>query len=153
MAWGRRGDLLYFEGEDYAEAISAYEEALRYESLSIATRSQLMVSIGMVKERLSEGSDEMRDQEMENQALNQYLQVVYQKNLKRGEVPDAFWLREAGVRAMGILERQDNWQQAQAFTDYLGKLLPAQQDEWLQVMQQWQRSLPQINDMPNQTKP
>ncbi|MEK9864737.1 MAG: hypothetical protein VW804_16415, partial [Verrucomicrobiota bacterium] len=84
---------------------------------------------------------------------NQYLQVVYQKNLKRGEVPDAFWLREAGVRAMGILERQDNWQQAQAFTDYLGKLLPAQQDEWLQVMQQWQRSLPQINDMPNQPKP
>ena len=153
LAWGRRGDLLYFEGEDYAEAISAYEEALRYESLSIATRSQLMVSIGMVKERLSEGADEMRDQEMENQALNQYLQVVYQKNLKRGEVPDAFWLREAGVRAMGILERQDNWQQAQAFTDYLGKLLPAQQDEWLQVMQQWQRSLPQINDMPNQTKP
>ena len=41
-----------------------------------------------------------------------------------------------------FLERQDNWVQAKAFTDYLSKLLPSQEDEWLQMMQQWQKLLP-----------
>ncbi len=149
LAWGRRGDLLYFSGEDYQEAINAYEEALKYEYLNIGTRSQLAVSLGLAKERLSESEDGTRDMAMETEALNHYLHVVYQKNLKRGEVTDAFWLREAGIRAMAILERQDNWVQAKAFTDYLSKLLPSQEDEWLQMMQQWQGSLPQLP--PSQT--
>ena len=141
--------MLYFSGEDYQEAINAYEEALKYEYLNIGTRSQLAVSLGLAKERLSESEDGTRDIAMETEALNHYLHVVYQKNLKRGEVTDAFWLREAGIRAMAILERQDNWVQAKAFTDYLSKLLPSQEDEWLQMMQQWQGSLPQLP--PSQT--
>ena len=109
----------------------------------------MAVSLGLAKERLSESEDGTRDMAMETEALNHYLHVVYQKNLKRGEVTDAFWLREAGIRAMAILERQDNWVQAKAFTDYLSKLLPSQEDEWLQMMQQWQGSLPQLP--PSQT--
>ena len=58
---GRRGDLLYFSGEDYQEAIGTYEEALKYEYLNIGTRSQLAVSLGLAKERLSESEDGTRD--------------------------------------------------------------------------------------------
>jgi len=141
-AWGRSGDLLYFLGEDYKEAYGDYEQASKYEKLSISMRSELDVSMGRVKERMSEAASGADQHRLLDEALEHYLNVVYMKNLPRGVTPDAFWIREAGVNAMKIFEITKNWEQAEKFSNYLTELLPASGDEWLQMMNQWKDQLP-----------
>ena len=43
---------------------------------------------------------------------------------------------------MEMLERTRNWEQAKAFSEYLIELMPAQKDEWLRMMTQWNKRLP-----------
>jgi len=141
-AWGRYGDLHYFLGEDYAEALKGYNQAIRSEGLSISMLSQLDVSIGRVKERMAESVTGPGRRQLLNEALEHYLTVVYMKNLPRGVTPDAFWVREAGVHAMKIFEITKDWEHAEKFSNYLTELLPASGDEWLQMMNQWKDQLP-----------
>lgn len=141
-AWGRFGDLFYFLGDDYQEAFGAYEQASKYENLSISMRSELDVSMGRVKERMSESASGADQRRLLDEALEHYLDVVYMKNLPRGVTPDAFWIREAGVNALKIFEITKNWEQAEIFSNYLTELLPASGDEWLQMMNQWKDQLP-----------
>lgn len=141
-AWGRAGDLHYYLGEDYAEALIAYQSASNYENLSISMRSELEVSMGLVKERMAESAAEARRRELLDEALGHYLTVVYTKNLPRGVTPDAFWIREAGVHALKVFEITKDWEQAEKFSNYLTELLPASGDAWLQMMNQWKDQLP-----------
>ncbi|MDG1892744.1 MAG: tetratricopeptide repeat protein [Verrucomicrobiota bacterium] len=141
-AWGRYGDLYHFTGDDYPEALKAYERALTYQGVSISMRSQLLVSIGQVREHMAEALQGPQKTSLLEEALEHYLAVVYMKNLQKGETPDAFWIREAGVRAMQVLEHTRNWPQAKVFSAYLSELLPSQGDEWLQMMNRWTNQLP-----------
>ena len=145
QAWGRAGDLIYYLGEDYAEALLDYKRASNYDNLSISMRSKLDVFMGRVKERMAESASEKERRQLLDEALSLYLDVVYMKNLPRGVTPDAFWIREAGVHAMKIFEITKNWEQAETFSNYLTELLPASGDEWLQMMNQWKDQLPLKN--------
>ena len=141
-AWGRKGDLHYYLGDDYPEAISSYDNALKLFDVNISMRSQLEYSLGQTKERMAETSAEDQQKKLNDEALQHFLNIVYLKNLKRGENPNAFWVRKAGVKVMEMLERTRNWEQAKSFSDYLIELMPAQKDEWLRMMTQWNQRLP-----------
>ncbi len=141
-AWGRSGDLKYYLGEEYQEAIQDYGFALGFDNVSISMRSQLEYSLGQVKERMAEVDAEDQQKQLNEQALQHFLSIVYLKNLKKGENPDAFWVRKAGIKVMEMLERTRNWEQAKAFSEYLIELMPAQKDEWLRMMTQWNKRLP-----------
>ena len=105
-------------------------------------RSQLEYSLGQVKERMAAVDPEDQQKQLNEQALQHFLSIVYLKNLKKGENPDAFWVRKAGIKVMEMLERTRNWEQAKAFSEYLIELMPAQKDEWLRMMTQWNKRLP-----------
>lgn len=141
-AWGRSGDLEYYLGEDYPEAIRVYGLALGFNEVSISMRSQLEYSLGQVKERMAETLPEGQKMKLNEEALQHFLNIVYLKNLKRGENPDAFWIRKSGVKVMEMLERTRNWEQAKNFSEYLTELMPSQKDEWLRMMTQWNQRLP-----------
>jgi hypothetical protein len=57
-------------------------------------------------------------------ALQNYLDVLYGKNLRDGEIPDSFWLKKAGLQAAGVAETLGEWPQAVAVYQRLEDLLP-----------------------------
>ncbi len=141
IAWGRSGDLEYYLGDDYPAALRTYNTALGFPNVSISMRSQLEYSIGQVKQRMADSAKGQEQVDMRQEALQHFLNIVYLKNLKRGENPDAFWIRKAGIRVMELLEETRDWDQAKRFSAYLSELMPAQKDEWLRMMTQWNQRL------------
>lgn len=63
-------------------------------------------------------------------ARDYYLDVFYQKNLREGETPDLFWVKEAGLGAAHVAEADElrEWPQAESFYRDLQKLLPQMKD-------------------------
>ena len=56
--------------------------------------------------------------------LDHYLNVVYGNNLRDGEKPDPFWLKEAALAAAKIAETQKKWERAIDLYSRLQQMLP-----------------------------
>jgi hypothetical protein len=54
--------------------------------------------------------------------------VLYGKNLRDGETPDAFWTKKAGLQAAALAETLGEWPQAVNVYQRLEELLPQLKD-------------------------
>lgn len=130
MAWGRTGDASYFLRE-YDQAISAYREVLRLPESDIAVRSQAEMGLAMSLERQAEIADSQKDSDdFFERALQHYLNIVYLQNLREGELPDPFWLKEAGLKAAHLVEAQQNIETGVKLYLRLAELIPTLRADW-----------------------
>jgi outer membrane protein assembly factor BamD (BamD/ComL family) len=85
---------------DFASATNAYAQVFATNSIAdISARSQAQVGFAQALEKLAIQGDSTNLQ----LALDAYLDVFQQTNLRDGETADLFWVKEAGLRAAPLV--------------------------------------------------
>ena len=123
LAWGEIGDC-YLQLTNYDAATSAYVQVTNSPVASVAARSQAQVGIGLVFEKRAEQATGQDHAELLQGALQNYLDVLYGKNLRDGELANSFWMEKAGLQAASAAEVLGEWQQAMNVYRRLEELLP-----------------------------
>ncbi len=129
VAWGRFGDYSYFV-KDYPEAIQAYERVLDEPGADVTIRSQAEVALGAVYERQAETAPPLEARTLHNRALTHYLNVVYQDNLEAEELPDPYWLEEAGFKASHLVEANQDTRAGVKLYRRLAEMIPILRHDW-----------------------
>jgi tetratricopeptide (TPR) repeat protein len=134
LAWGEIGDCdLQLAGQPlgahfYDDATNAYAQVINSPLANAAARSQAQIGIGLVFEKRAlqaTGSDRTL---LFTGALRNYLDVLYKKNLRGGEIPDPFWTKKAGLQAAVVLETLGQWPQAVRVYQRLEEQFPPLKD-------------------------
>lgn len=130
-ALGRIGDchlqLGVQDAKRYEGAQAAYQAVIAMPSVvaDVASRSQAEVGLGTVLERVAEKKAATEQGPLVAAALERYLNVVYGKNLREGERPDPFWIKEAGLTAARVLEARGQWNETINLYRRLQDLVPS----------------------------
>ena len=129
LAEVRIGDAyLQLAGSDaqyYATASTAYSNALAAASARVPTRSQAEVGLGLVREKQARALPVGAQPAARQVALEHYLNVAYERNLRAGEQADPFWVKRAALDAARLAEELQLWPAAASLYEHLGRLLPA----------------------------
>ncbi|HLX97022.1 MAG TPA: tetratricopeptide repeat protein [Verrucomicrobiae bacterium] len=134
LAWGEVGDCyLQLAGQPqgahfYDDATNAYAQVISSPPASAGARSQAQMGIGLVLEKRAAQATGPDQTALFQQALQNYLDVFYGKNLHDGEVADSFWVKKAGLQAAGVAETLGEWTQAVNVYRRLESLLPQLHD-------------------------
>lgn len=108
LAWGRIGDcnlqLAATDPRRYQAAADAYRQVIS-STAPIGLRSMAEVGLAIVYERQAATLPEAMRPEFYDQALEHYLQVFYAKNLREGELPEPYWVKQAGLSALELAEQ------------------------------------------------
>ncbi|MEO8427342.1 MAG: tetratricopeptide repeat protein [Verrucomicrobiota bacterium] len=135
LAFGRIGDCYFQLGVGdparYEGAVTNYQEVIKSPGASASARSQAEVGLGNTLEKKAEWLEKQTDAkavaERENlfdEALNHYLDVLYEKNLRDGEEADPVWIGKAGLEAGRLSEQLKNWDKALNIYSTLMERLP-----------------------------
>ena len=127
LAQGRSGDLGYIMGH-YPLAMKSFQRVVDSPHADIAMRSGARVSQGMIRERLLEaaaGSPGLRQD-----PLSDYMDVVFQKNLREEESFDHFWIQQAALKACSLLEARGGRDAAIRICEELARILPSRRPQW-----------------------
>jgi TolA-binding protein len=108
----------------YTNAMQAYQQALNAPPAGIATRSLAQIGLGATLEAQARLAAEADRKALLKQALANYLDVLYQRNLREHETPDVFCLKRAGLEAARLVETAGDRTQAVNLYHTLGALLP-----------------------------
>ena len=111
--------------KQYEAAALAYQQVIDAANAGTAARSQAEVGLAVVLDKQSAKSADPEQAQLQKRALEHYLNVTYEKNLRDGEKADPFWVRKAGSEAAKLAEELQLWKQAADLYEYLIKLLPA----------------------------
>jgi tetratricopeptide (TPR) repeat protein len=137
LAWGRLGDCYQKLGawgdtnqNSFLLASNAYTMVINATNADISTRSVAEYGIGAVLEKMARSravTDPAREELLE-QAVNHYLNVVNGNNLRGDETQndkDLFWVQQAGLAAAAI-EGEDlkQWDKAVSLYETLRDELP-----------------------------
>ena len=129
LAWGRIGDcylqLAALNPKNYEPSAQAYQTVMDDSRANASVRSQAEVGLALVLDKQVQSKPEADQAEGRQLALQHYLNVAYEKNLREGEKSDPFWVKEAGLKAAKLAEELQMWQQAISLYEYLRRLLPA----------------------------
>ncbi len=134
LAWGMIGDCyLQLAGQPqgahfYGDATNAYAQVINSSQAGAAARSQAQVGMGQVLEKLAAPATGQDKTALLQQALQSYLDVLYEKNLRDGESADPFWVKKAGLQAASVVEELGEWPQAVNVYRRLEELLPPLRD-------------------------
>jgi TolA-binding protein len=123
LAWGEIGDC-YLQLTNYDTATGAYAQVTNSPVASVAARSQAQVGIGLVLEKRAAQATGQEQTELLQGALQNYLDVLYGKNLRDGEQADSFWMEKAGLQAASVTEALGEWPQVVNVYRRLEDLLP-----------------------------
>lgn len=130
-AWGEIADcwlqLASRDASHYAAASNAFQQVLDLPGADLAARSQALVGLGLVAERLAELQPAGQQQPLLQRAMDYYLDVLYERHVRQGEQWDAsglFWLKRAGLDAARLAESLQAWPQAVRLYERLAALLP-----------------------------
>ncbi len=124
-AWGEIGDC-DLQLANYKDATNAYWQVMASPAADIAARSQAQVGIGQVYERLAALTATNQTMLLQS-ALNDYLDVFFGNNLRNGETADPFWIKEAGLHALPLMDSLGAGD-ANKFIDQMEGLLPQIKD-------------------------
>ncbi len=101
-AWGEIGDC-DVQLANYDAATNAYAQVVNSPFAHIAARSRAQIGFGIALEKKAAAAG--GDQKMLLAlALDNYLGVFYENNLRNDEQADAFWTKEAGLQALPLIE-------------------------------------------------
>ena len=123
LAWGEIGDC-DLQLAAYDAATNAYAQVIVSPFASISARSQAQIGLGVALEKkaaLAAGGGQKPLLEL---ALNNYVDVLHETNLRDGETADLFWFKKAGLQAAALAEALGEWEQAASIYGRLEKKLP-----------------------------
>lgn len=107
LAYGEIGNCYYQLGGQatnyYGDATNAYELVIASSTAEIAARSQAQLGVGMVYEKLA-ALQPANQTALLQAALDNYLDVFFKKNVRDNETYDPFWVKEAGLKALPLME-------------------------------------------------
>jgi TolA-binding protein len=107
LAYGEIGNCYYQLGGQatnyYSDATNAYEQVIASPTAEIAARSQAQLGVGMVYEKLA-ALYPANQTALLQAALDNYLDVFFKRNVRDGETYDPFWVKEAGLKALPLME-------------------------------------------------
>jgi TolA-binding protein len=112
----------------YDDATNAYAQVINSPLADAAARSQAQMGIGLVSEKRATQATGQDQTALLQQALQNYLDVLYGKNLRDGEPADSFWIKKAGLQAASVAETLGEWPQAVNVYRRLEELLPPLHD-------------------------
>jgi TolA-binding protein len=124
LAWGEIGNCsLQLATEDvsyYLVASNAYQQAIASPFASVATRSQAKVGLGITLEKMAELKPAGEKAALLILARDSYLDVA----LENGVATDLFWQKEAGKKALKVLEALEDWCAVEKLCGQLQAWLP-----------------------------
>ncbi len=123
LAWGEIGDC-DLQLAAYDAATNAYAQVIASPFANISARSQAQIGLGIALEKkaaLAAGGDQRTLLEL---ALNNYVDVLHETNLRDNETADLFWVKKAGLQAAALAEALGEWEQAANIYGRLEKKLP-----------------------------
>jgi TolA-binding protein len=124
LAWCEIGDCA-LQLTNYDAATNAYAQVFSPNApANISVRSRAQIGFGLVLEKRAAQAAGGDQTALLQLALQNYLDVLYGKNLHDGEMPDLFWVKKAGLQAAGVAETLGEWAQAVAVYQRLEDLLP-----------------------------
>jgi TolA-binding protein len=143
-AWGSKADcyLQYARfSHNYGDALAAYQQVTNFVNVDPAIRARAKVGEATVREIIAEGSSGAEKGEQQKQALNLYLDVLYDEaSLRAGGNPYLlFWTKKAGREAGRLAESMQDWSHAIKIYERLKSLLPvlsAQLDKTIFILQE-----------------
>jgi TolA-binding protein len=130
LAWGEIADCdLQLAGQPqgahfYDDATNAFAQVINSPLAGAAARSQAQLGIGLVLEKRAAQATGPDQTVLQQQALQNYLDVLYGTNLRDGEPADSFWVKKAGLEAASVAETLGEWPQAVSVYQRLEQLLP-----------------------------
>jgi TolA-binding protein len=109
----------------YSNAWKAFQQVVDAPWADAASRSEAEVGLATVLEKLAlTQTPEVRAVSLQS-ALDHYLNVFYEKNLRAGEAPDLFWVKKAGMEAGRLAESLQAWPQALKLYQRLQTQIPS----------------------------
>jgi tetratricopeptide (TPR) repeat protein len=132
LAWGKIGDCYYEWGglsaetsDQYTNAAAEYRKVFEVVASTSAARSQARFKLGAVIEKQAALKSGDEQAALFRQALEEYVNVFFGKDLRGEEKPDPFWTKKAGMEAGRLAESLQDWQSAYCIYKKLKDLLPA----------------------------
>jgi tetratricopeptide (TPR) repeat protein len=105
---------------NYDAATNAYAQVLDTNVLAnISLRSQAQIGAGIVLEKKAALASGDAQKELLELALDNYVDVLHEENLRDGETADLFWVKKAGLQAAELTETLGRWETA---VDIYGRL-------------------------------
>jgi TolA-binding protein len=84
-------------------ATNAYGQVVNSPFASAGLRSRAQVGLGRVLEKMAEAAAPAQRDSLLKAALNDYLDVLFENNLREGETADAFWTKKAGLSVLPLM--------------------------------------------------
>jgi TolA-binding protein len=84
-------------------ATNAYFQVMNSPYAGAGLRSRALVGLGIVFEKMAESAGAEDKASLLNRALNCYLDVLDEKNLRDGETADLAWTKKAGLQALPLM--------------------------------------------------
>jgi hypothetical protein len=110
---------------NYDAATNDYAQAfLTNIAATVSTRSMAEVALGAALEKEAASATGATHTALLRAALNNDLDVFYENNLRDGETADPFWTKEAGLRALPLMETLGAADEAIKFIDQMEQMLP-----------------------------
>lgn len=129
LAEARVGDcylqLASADAQYYASAMTAYSNTLAAANAPLATRSQAEVGLGLAREKQARLLPVGEQRAAREAALEHFLNVAYERNLREGERADPVWVKRAAMEGARLAEEMQLWPAAASLYEHLGRLLPA----------------------------
>jgi hypothetical protein len=127
LAWVEKGRCWMQLGPTrFTNAWLAFSQVITSAVANVTARSEAQVGRGQLLElEAQRANDPERTRLLRKAALDDYLEVLYEKNLlHEGEQFDPFWMKKAGLAAGPLLETLGEWTQAEKVYERLQSLLP-----------------------------
>ncbi len=137
QAWGEIGNcylqLAVRDPSAYLAASNAFHHVTNAPQAGVALRSQAAVGLARVVEGLAGQKAGNEKTALLKLARDHYLDVFYAKHLREGETKDLFWIKEAGLGAVRVVESstaanaassREEWQQIKRLCETMQELLP-----------------------------
>ena len=123
LAWNEIGDCDLQLGA-FDAATNAYAQVFNSPFANISARSRAQIGFGIALEKKAVLVSGASQNELLDQALDNYLDVFWGDNLRDGEQWDLFWVKKAGLQAAPLVGRLNDPDAERAFYGSLKGVLP-----------------------------
>ena len=105
-------------------ATNAYAQVFNSPFAEVSARSQAQIGFGIALEKKAGAATGTGQNELLEEALDNYLSVFNGSNLRGDELPDSFWLKKAGLQAAPLVGMLNDPNAERKFYGRLEQKLP-----------------------------
>jgi TolA-binding protein len=114
----------------FEQATNAYHKVGNSPRANASARSEAQCALADLAEKQAQQFSGEQQTSLLNQALNYYLDILYEKNLRDGEERDLIWTARAGEEAARLAQTLQQWDRAARIYERLQDLIPPSRDKY-----------------------